>query len=90
LLIDIQLNEDFDEWFRQNDLKNKKPSDETRTHCRRELFHACWDAMLDEEFLHAHEHGILVVCGDGIIRRLYPRIFIYVADYPEKFVFHLI
>ncbi|KAF8871118.1 hypothetical protein BD779DRAFT_483736 [Infundibulicybe gibba] len=53
-------------------------------HCRRELFHGCWKIILDEEFLHAYEHGIIVDCGDGVRRRIYPRIFTYSADYPEK------
>jgi hypothetical protein len=40
--------------------------------------------MLDDDFLHAYEFGLLVECGDGVIRRLFPRIFAYAADYPEK------
>ncbi|THU81836.1 hypothetical protein K435DRAFT_823362 [Dendrothele bispora CBS 962.96] len=40
--------------------------------------------ILDPEFMHAYEHGILVKCGDGIVRRLFPRFFTYSADYPEK------
>lgn len=54
------------------------------THCRRELFHAAWEALLDAEFVHAYEHGIVIDCIDGIRRRVYPRIFSYSADYPEK------
>ncbi|TFK49657.1 hypothetical protein OE88DRAFT_1632605 [Heliocybe sulcata] len=53
-------------------------------HCRRELFHGAWKLVLDEEFIAAYEHGIVVECVDGIERRIYPRIFIYSADYPEK------
>lgn len=41
--------------------------------------------MMDPEFLHAYRHGIVVHCGDGITRRLFPRIFTYSADYPEKY-----
>jgi hypothetical protein len=40
--------------------------------------------MLDDEFLHAYEHGVVLECIDGIRRRVYPRIFTYSADYPEK------
>ena len=54
------------------------------THCPRELMHAVWDILLDEEFLHAYEHGIVLQCADGLFHRLYPRIFTYSADYPEK------
>ncbi|KAI0309743.1 hypothetical protein OF83DRAFT_1030334, partial [Amylostereum chailletii] len=34
--------------------------------------------------MHAYEHGIIVYCGDGILRRLFPWFFTYTADYPEK------
>lgn len=57
-----------------------------QTHCRRELFHACWDTLLDEDFLHAYRHGIVLKCADGVLRRIFPRIFTYSADYPEKYV----
>ncbi|KAG2046631.1 hypothetical protein BDR06DRAFT_985499 [Suillus hirtellus] len=46
------------------------------THCRRELFHACWEILLDEEFIHVYRHGMVL--------KLFPRIFTYSADYPEK------
>lgn len=54
------------------------------THCRRELMHEVWRLMLDDEFLAAHQHGIVLRCADGVVRRVYPRIFTYAADYPEK------
>ena len=56
------------------------------THCRRELLHAQWNILLDEEFIDAYEHGIIVQCCDEITRRFYPRFFTYSADYKEKFV----
>jgi hypothetical protein len=31
-------------------------------HCRREVLHAQWDLLLDEEFIEAYEHGIVVQC----------------------------
>ena len=54
------------------------------THCRRELMHAVWRLLLDDDFLHAYKYGIVIKCHDGIERRVYPRIFTYSADYPEK------
>ncbi|KAF8156767.1 hypothetical protein B0H34DRAFT_789464 [Crassisporium funariophilum] len=54
------------------------------THCRRELIHAVWKFLLDDEFLHAYRYGMVIKCADGIERRIYPRIFTYSADYPEK------
>ena len=59
------------------------------THCRRELMHAIWSFLLDKDFLHAYTYGIIIQCIDGIERRVYPRIFTYSADYPEKYVHSL-
>ncbi|KAH7924391.1 hypothetical protein BV22DRAFT_1195981 [Leucogyrophana mollusca] len=53
-------------------------------HCRRELFHEAWVLLLDDDFIEAYKHGIIVDCADGVRRRLYPRILTYSADYPEK------
>jgi hypothetical protein len=55
-------------------------------HCRRGLMHGVWNLLLDDEFLHAYQYGMVVHCHDGIKRRVYPRIFTYSADYPEKWV----
>lgn len=54
------------------------------THCHREIYDAQWDIILDDEFLAAYAHGIVVQCCDGVWRRFYPRIFTYSADYREK------
>lgn len=54
------------------------------THCKRELLHQVWRLMLDEDFLDAYRHGIPLRCYDGVNRRIYPRIFTFSADYPEK------
>jgi len=54
------------------------------THCLREFFHEQWKVLLDDDFLEAWNHGIVILCWDGIKRRFYPRIFTYSADYPEK------
>jgi hypothetical protein len=46
-----------------------------------------WSLLLDDSFVKAYTHGILIPCGDGVKRRIFPRIFTYAADYPEKWVF---
>ena len=46
--------------------------------------HEVWKVLLDDEFLEAYMYGIVIKCVDGIERRVYPRIFTYSADYPEK------
>lgn len=68
------------------ELTGEAPTADLLTHCRREVMHAVWAFLLDEEFMHAYEHGIIIECPDGIFRRFYPRIFTYSADYPEKYV----
>jgi hypothetical protein len=40
--------------------------------------------ILDDEFVYAWKHGVVIECSDGITRRVLPRIFTYSADYPEK------
>ena len=65
---------------------DKLPGSILFTHCHRELFHAQWKDLLDDEFLQAYKHGMVLVCGDNVKRRLFPRIFTYSADYPEKCV----
>ncbi|KAH7877053.1 uncharacterized protein C8R40DRAFT_1168980 [Lentinula edodes] len=60
------------------------PSDEMKTHLKRELEHEVWKLLLTVAFLHAYVHGVVVEGPDGILRRLYPRFFTYSADYPEK------
>lgn len=62
----------------------KSISQKLMTHCRREVFHAQWAILLDDDFMKAYNHGIVINCPDGIVRRFYPRIFTYSADYPEK------
>jgi hypothetical protein len=47
--------------------------------------HAIWTVILDSDFTHASIYGIATRCIDGIERRIYPRIFTYSADYPEKY-----
>ena len=78
-----QLPDDFKDFVMEH-AGDKCPSEAFFTHCRRELFHEQWRTLLDEHFLHAYEHGIVITCCDGITRRFYPRIFTYSADYPEK------
>ena len=44
-----------------------------------------WELMLDDEFVEAYHHGMVVTFADGIPRLGVPRIFTYSADYPEKY-----
>ncbi|KAI1795334.1 hypothetical protein LXA43DRAFT_1090982 [Ganoderma leucocontextum] len=60
------------------------PTADVLTFCKRELFNRIWLLLLDEAFMEIYEHGIKVMCGDGVVRRIFPRFFTYSADYPEK------
>ena len=62
----------------------KGPNGQFYTHCHRELFHEQLKVLINAEFVDAWQHGVVIKCGDGILRRFYPRIFTYSADYPEK------
>ena len=53
--------------------------------CKMELMQAFWLLLLNDEFMEAFKNGILIHCGDNVIRRLFIRILLYSADYPEKY-----
>ncbi|KAG9089568.1 hypothetical protein FRC06_001484 [Ceratobasidium sp. 370] len=65
-------------------MHGKAPTDVLVTHLQRELMHAIWVALLDNEFVKAWRTGVVVDCADGIRCRVFPRILTYSADYPEK------
>ena len=46
--------------------------------------HGIWWTLLDDNLIEAYQTGIVITCGDGVTRRIYPRILTYGADYPEK------
>ena len=79
-----QLPPEFDDFATLHSI-GKGPSDVFITHCQREYIHAQWKELLDDEFLEAYEHGVVIECCDGLKRRFYLRIFAYSADYPEKY-----
>ncbi|THH15068.1 hypothetical protein EUX98_g9523 [Antrodiella citrinella] len=38
--------------------------------CKRELLQRIWLLLLDKDFMDAYEHGFVMLCGDGINRRV--------------------
>lgn len=54
-------------------------------HLRRELMQAIWLLLLDEKLVDAYLHGAIEECPDGVLRRFFPRFFVYSCDYPEKY-----
>jgi hypothetical protein len=73
----------FAQWYRDQ-AEGASPNKSLGRHMKRELMHALWHRMLNNEFLHAHEHGIPIMFLDNVERLVFPRIFTYSADYPEK------
>ncbi|KIJ27116.1 hypothetical protein M422DRAFT_785011 [Sphaerobolus stellatus SS14] len=59
-------------------------TDTLKTHCRCELFHEALKLLFDEEFVRAWKHGMVIKCADDIIWCIFPRLFTWSADYPEK------
>jgi hypothetical protein len=57
-------------------LENSAPNKAARapliTHLKQDLFHACWAILLDDEFLNAYQHGIVIECMDKVKRHIYP------------------
>jgi hypothetical protein len=78
-----QLPDSFKDFAAQHTGRSG-PNKVFMAHCHREAFHAQWTTLLDDEFIEAYTHGIVIKCCDGITRRFYPRLFTYSADYPEK------
>ncbi|KAI0666052.1 hypothetical protein C8Q78DRAFT_985227 [Trametes maxima] len=66
------------------DIYGNPPTEAVLRFCKKELVQQIWMLLLDDDFVRAYAHGIVVKCGDGITRRLFPRILTYSADYPEK------
>ncbi|KAJ3529674.1 hypothetical protein NMY22_g8899 [Coprinellus aureogranulatus] len=77
------FQDELSQWHSKFEVKSQRA--DLMTHCRRELMHGVWRILLsDEEFQHAYKYGIVIRCIDGVERRVFPRIFSYSADYPEK------
>ncbi|KAH9476132.1 hypothetical protein JR316_0011703 [Psilocybe cubensis] len=78
------LPDSFKDFAAEHNTKWKTQKSQILTHSRRELMHSIWCHLLDDEFVYAYKYGMVIRCIDGIMRRIYPRIFTYSADYPEK------
>ncbi|KAK7450147.1 hypothetical protein VKT23_013030 [Stygiomarasmius scandens] len=63
------------------------PSNNEITHLRRELVHAVLAFLFNPRFRDAYLNGVVVKCVDAILRRIFPRLFSYSADYVEKYGF---
>ena len=80
----MQLPSNFQDWIR--DKVGRKAPQDVVSFCRKSLAHASLMSIFDDRFVHAWDEGLVIVCGDGVTRRCYPRIITYGADFPEKYV----
>jgi hypothetical protein len=78
----VQLSDTFQDFY-QN-VFGVAATAAVLTYCKRELMHAIWLILLDEDFMEAYVNGIVLQFADGVFRRVFLRIFTYGADYPEK------
>ena len=62
----------------------KSATANTLTHCKCELNYVIWVLLLDDKFIAAYTHGIIIWCGDSVMQYVFPCFFTYSADYPEK------
>jgi metal-dependent HD superfamily phosphatase/phosphodiesterase len=62
----------------------KGPKSEVKVHCKRELMHAVWSHLMDEEFMKGYTEGLKIQCADGIDRMFFLRLLTYSANYPKK------
>ena len=79
-----QLPDSFESWISSWHPHWDTQRSQLMAHSRRELVQAVWRFILDDDFIHAMWYGVVITCHDGIKCRIYPRIFTYSADYPEK------
>ncbi|TFK16819.1 hypothetical protein FA15DRAFT_606329 [Coprinopsis marcescibilis] len=79
------ISDEFNDYLKTRS-GGRLPPDHFFAYCHREIYHEQWKIILSDELLHAMEHGIVLMCYDGVRRRFYPRIFTYSADYPEKVI----
>jgi hypothetical protein len=46
--------------------------------------------LSSEEFMDAYTNSLVILCGDGHWRHLFPRFFAYLTDYVERYDHSLI
>jgi hypothetical protein len=78
----VKLGDEIQEFYKET--FGKLATASMLTHLRRELAHAIWRLLLDDDLMCAYIDGEALKLFDGIMRALFPRFLFYSADYPEK------
>ncbi|KAF8263216.1 hypothetical protein EI94DRAFT_1807601 [Lactarius quietus] len=69
---------------RYQEKTGQTPRAEVEVHSKRELMHAVWDLLLDEDFVEGSTNGLAIQCSDDIEHVFFLRITTYSTDYLEK------
>ena len=65
-----QLPDNFKDFVTMN-TGDKYPSNAFFVYCHHNLFHEQWKVLLNDKFIDTYEHGIVVICCDGIKQCFY-------------------
>ncbi|KAF5348418.1 hypothetical protein D9757_014394 [Collybiopsis confluens] len=77
-----KLLEDFKGWYQEQ--YGCTPTEAVMTFMRREIPHAIYAELFDKDFMNAYRDGIILRCGNKVTRSMFPCLFTWSADYPEK------
>lgn len=78
----MQLDDEIQEYYKKE--FGKPATAAVLKHLKKDLFHAIWMFLLDDDFVDAYSNGLVAKLADGIQRLSFLRFFIYSMDYPEK------
>ncbi|KAI0739731.1 hypothetical protein C8Q80DRAFT_1274766 [Daedaleopsis nitida] len=64
------LDDAFKEFYKG--IYSKYPTEDVQHFCKRALFTQIWLLLLDDDFINAYKNGILLTCGNRVVRRVFP------------------
>ena len=67
LIINLQLPDSFKDFASSQTAGCHAPTAAFTMHCAQELMHEQWKILLDNDFLEAWKHGIVIMCPDGLL-----------------------
>jgi len=79
----LQLPDKFKDFVMNNSGGNTL-SGALMTHCHPEILHAQWQVLLNEDFINACQHGVVITWCNGVKHCFYSHIFTYSADFVDR------